>query len=336
MTGTSRLWLRAARRRPTRGVAAVVMAVVMTVATVSALVAADSLSRLFHADAAAEWSGVDVEGRSARTAVCDAHLGRLVGVEAEPLAVSWSPRLILPAVARHGGRAEPSAQVLGLGPEDQTYPALRAVHGEHEWLRLGPESVLVNERLARRLRLSVGDQLGLVISVPEWSERVVSRDTSIKHVARTTRLSFAVAGVVESRDAADLHRTPNVIISRDILQRRTGLLPGRSTVLHLTAARHTRQAAKQLIDRINATAVGVGMTMQPVRSDELRTASGEGGLFHSILLTLALLVVAAGAASVVNLLTAVGLERAHEVAILRALGVSRRHARRLLMTEAGC
>jgi putative ABC transport system permease protein len=333
---TTRLWLRAARRRPTRALAAVVMAVVMTVATVSALVAGDSLARLFHADAAAEWGAVDVEARSARTAVFDDSVGRLLGVEAEPLAVRWAPRLILPAVASHDGRAEPTTQVLGLGAEDQSYPALQAIEGAREWLRLGPESVLVNQRLARRLTLSVGDELALVVAVPEWTERVISRDTSIKHVARTVRLSFSVAGIVANRDAADLHRTPNVIVSRDILQRRTDLLPARSTVLHLTAARHDRGAAKQLIDRVNATAVGVGMTLKPVRSDDLQTAAGEGGLFHSILLTLALLVVAAGAASVVNLLTAVGLERAHELAVLRALGLSRQQARRLLMTEAGC
>jgi putative ABC transport system permease protein len=107
-------------------------------------------------------------------------------------------------------------------------------------------------------------------------------------------------------------------------------------VLHLTAARHDRASAKQLIDRINATAVGVGMTLKPVRSDELNTAAGEGGLFRSILLTLAVLVVGAAAASVVNLLTAIGLERAHELAVLRSLGVSRRQAVWLMTTEAGC
>jgi putative ABC transport system permease protein len=312
------------------------MAVVMSLATGSALVAADSLARLFSADAKAEWAGVDVEARSARTAVFDDTVGRMLAEEAGPLAPRWAPRLLLPAVALHGSAVETHGQVVGLGAEDQSFPALVAEHGTADWLRLGADEALVNHRLAHRLGLAVGTRLELVVAVPEWREKVVSRDTSIKHVAATVRLSFVVAGVVADSGSADLHRAPNIVVNRDVLQRRTDLLPAKSTVLHLATRSHDASDAKALIDKLNATAVDLGMTLRPVRTEALSTANGEGGLFRSILLALAVLVTAAAAAAVVNLLTALGLERAHELAVLRAWGLTDRGTAGLLMLESAC
>ncbi|MFN2538735.1 MAG: ABC transporter permease [Mycobacteriales bacterium] len=329
-----RLWLRAALRRPGRAVAAVVMAVVMALATQTSLVAADSLARLFTSDAASEWGAVDVEARSSRTSLFDDSAGRAVGEEAGPLSPRWAPRLLLAAVVLHGDRVETHGEILGLGPEDQAFPPLVAERGSVDWLRLDADQALVNDRLARRLHLGVGDPLTVVVAVPEWRERMASRDTTVRHLATTVRLSFRVAGVLADRGTADLHRTSNVVVSRDVLQRRTGLLPGKSTVLHLAARSHDKDDAKALIDRLNPTALGLGLSLRPVRAEALETAGGEGGLFRSILLALAVLVTAAAAAAVVNLLTALGLERARELAVLRAWGLTDKQTARLLVMES--
>jgi hypothetical protein len=151
--------------------------------------------------------------------VVDDSLGRLLADEAGPLAPRWAARALLPAVASSGTRTEPQAQVLGLGPEDQSFPSLVAERGSADWLRLDGEHALVNARLARRIGLDVGDRLSLVVAVPEWLESKASQDAKVKHLALTTRLSLTVNGIVRDEGTADLGRAANVIVSRSALQR---------------------------------------------------------------------------------------------------------------------
>jgi putative ABC transport system permease protein len=327
------LWVRAAARRPRRALTTVLVLVVLTVATASALIAGDALARLFRDDALGDWGVVDVEARSASGPFLSDGAARLLTVQAGDAVVAGAPRLTLQAVVSSGDRRESQAVLLGLGAEEADFPALQAKAGTSTLSGLPAGDVLVNERLAERLHVRVGDRVDLVVAVPEWFERVAGRDAPLRHDARALPMDLRVAGVVENTGVADLHRAPNLLVRREILQEAAGLSPAQSSALHLDLRASGRDAAEDVIDRVGPDAQRLGIVLAPVKEDALDTADEEGGLFRSILLSLAFLVLLASVAAVVELLTALGLERATELAVLRAAGLRRRLAGRLLVAE---
>src|SRR5688572_11373895 len=134
--GATTAWLRGALRRPGRALVVVATLVLMTVGVVAALVAGDSLERLFVADARALRVVVDVEVASSDNSVFSEGLARSVGVEAGPTAARWAPRLMLPALLEKGDRRDADATGLGVGPEERAYPGLVAVSGSDDVLGL--------------------------------------------------------------------------------------------------------------------------------------------------------------------------------------------------------
>jgi putative ABC transport system permease protein len=330
--GLARLWVLGAVRRPLRAVVVVLTLAVMSVATVGSLVAADSLSRLFTDDAKAEWGAVDVEGHAFRTSVFDDSLGRYLSSQAGGLATAGATRLVLPSAVEAGGSTV-QGLVLGLGPEEEGFPLLHALNGSADVEALLPDEVIVNARLATRLHLVVGDRVRVVVAVPEWTESRTNTSTPLRHVAFAAHLSARVAGVVADTASADLHRSPNVLLSRSVLQRATQLEVGKSTVLDLRASRPGKAAAKALIDHLDPVARRAGLALQPVKQDSLDTAAGEGGLFRSLLLVLALLVVLAAVGGAVDLVLSLVRERGTELAQLRAAGAPREALQAAIVTE---
>ena len=328
------LWVRTALRRPRRAVATVLVLALLTVATTGSLVAGDALARLFRDDALAEWGAVDVEARGARGPFLSDGAARRLTAVAGADVVAGAPRLELRAVVRSADRREPDALVLGLGAEELGFPEVRAVAGTAATAVLARDGALVNTRLAERLDLRVGSALDLVVAVPEWRERVVGDDAERVNPARAHPLRLTVAGVLEDRAVADLHRTPNVLVRREVLQEATGLSPAQSTALHLDVRADGRDAAEALVERLVPEAQRLGVVLAPVKEDALDVADEEGGLFRSILLSLAVLVLLAATAAAVELLTALNLDRAGELAVLRAAGLRRRLGERLLVGEA--
>ena len=327
----ARLWVLGALRRPARAVAIVATLVVMTFTTIAALVAGDTLDRLFAADFRAEWGAVDVEARSA-DGLMNEGLARFLAAGADDAATAGAPRLLLGGVASVEGRREPDTLVLGLGAEEREFPPLQRVAGAVDVLALGPDDVIVNERLAERLDLTVGQSLSLLLAVPEVNERPAGEQRRRLRDASARRFTLNVAGIVADAGVADLHRTPNVLLRRDVLQRLSDL-PGKVSVLHLAARDDSEDASDDLVDLLNSGGRRLGVVADPVKQDAIAIAEEEGGLFRSILLTLAFLVVGAASVATVNLLTTLGQERAREMAVLRAIGLQRRTARRLLVVE---
>ena len=325
----ARAWIKGAVRRPGRAAVVIVTLIVMTVGVVSALVASDSLDRLFVADAQAVWGDVDVEVTSTQGATFAEGLARLVGADAIAESPRWAPRLILRAVADVGDRREADAVVLGLGPEEQTYPPLTAVAGAGDVLRLGPGEVLLNERLAQRLAASVGDQVTLVVAVPEVHLDQPGSTVALRRPPEAVEFTGTVAGIVADAGVADLGRTANVLLRRDALQRHLDL-EGQVTHLHMTAA----EDADSLIRFIDPLLRDVGLARAPVAEDALEIADDEGGQFRSILLTLAALVVAAAMVATIQMLIALAEDRSREIGVLRALGTPRRSIVRLVAAEA--
>ena len=327
----ARAWLRGALRRPARSVVVVATLALMTAGVVGALVAADSLDALFVADALAEWGEVDVEVTSAGNAVLSEGLGRTVGVESG--ARRWAPRLILPAVAEVGDRREADTLVFGAGTEEQTFPGLQAIEGSSDVLGLAAGEAVVNQRLAQRLSASVGDDLTVLLAVPEVVVDVPGSAADLRRDPESVTATFEIAGIVADRGLADLRRTPNVVVRRDALQRLTGL-EGQVSAVHLTASAPTQDAADDLVRRIQPLLRETGLTAATVKADALTIADDEGGQFRSILLTLALLVIAAAVVAAVQMLTALAQDRSREIAVLRTQGVRARTVTRLVAAEA--
>lgn len=327
------LWLRATARRLGRATTIVLTLAVMSVATVGALVGGDTLDRLFAADAAAEWGEVDVEVRATEDGVIDESLARLLVIESGATNDAGAPRLVLQGLARRRGTAGEEVLVLGLGGEERTFAPLRAVRGTADPVALGRDGALINARLARRLPAAVGDTITLTVAAPAWQEEIRTQSEPRFHQPVARRLEVRVEGIVGDTGAADLHRTPNVVVRREVLQEATGL-EGRVTVVHLSAARAGRDGAEAVVDELAPLTRTLDLEAEPVRADAADIAEEEGGLFRSILLTLALLVLAAAAVATYGLLVTLGEQRARELVVLRAMGARRRSLTTLLVAES--
>jgi putative ABC transport system permease protein len=306
--------------------------VATALATSSALVAADSLATLFEADAEAQWGTTDILVFSPGEAVMDESMARFVGVEGGDLSDGWAERLILDGVADFEGKQEPATQVLGLSADEQDLTSPLTGAGHLDPLTLEADEVIVNERLTERLGLAIGDELGLVISSPEWVEEL-GGERELTHDPATYEWRPVVAGIAEDRSAADFARTPNVITRMDSLQR-VAEMPGKASALYVSSPEPGRDAAEDVIEEFEEINRGVGLVAIPVKEDALDIARDEGGLFRGILITLALLVVAASAAVTMNLIVLLGEERSREIAVLSALGARRDAIRRLFVWEA--
>lgn len=324
-----RAWIKGAVRRPVRAFVVVVTLVVMTVGVVGALAAADTLEQLFVADAEVMWGEVDVEVTSAEGATFDETAARRIGIDAGEHSNAWAPRVIVRAVVASGGHRDADTVVLGLGGEERAFETLRRVAGSAEVLRLKPEEVIVNERLARRVRLAVGDTLQMVIAVPTILEDEPGSDIPRRRPPEAVRFAPRIAGIVKNTGVADLGRTPNVLLRRDALQRVVDLR-GQVTHLHMAAATD----ADDLIRAIDPALRIDDLDRAAVAEDALAIAEDEGGQFRSILLTLALLVAGAAMVGASQLLTSLAEDRSREIGVLRALGIHGRTIARLVTTES--
>ncbi|HYI44447.1 MAG TPA: FtsX-like permease family protein [Actinomycetota bacterium] len=322
-------WIKGAVRRPARAAVVILTLLIMTIGTLGALVAADTLEQLFVADAEATWGEVDVEVTSGEAGIFEEGSARRLGVDAGAESPSWAPRLILRAVVESGERRDPDAVVIGLGAEEQSFAPLRAIQGTEDVLRLDPDEVLVNERLAARLDLEVGASLTLLLAVPEVSVDQPGTDVPLRTPARTEGFTATVAGVVADAGSADLGRTPNVLLRRDALQRVVNF-EGFVTHLHMTSAGDS----DDLIRTISPVLRLDDLVAAPVAEDALEIAEDEGGQFRSILLTLAALVVAAAAIAAAQMLIALAEDRSREIAVLRALGAPGRTIVSLVTIES--
>ncbi|MPY98008.1 MAG: FtsX-like permease family protein [Actinophytocola sp.] len=220
----------------------------------------------------------------------------------------------------------PGNQLLGLSSEERTFGEPLSGTGTLRTELLGQHKVIVNDRLARRLGLSLGDRLTLTIAVPhtEW-------DTSDGRVLRERDAAavpwrVSVAGIAADTGVADLGRTANVLARLDATQRATGL-PGKVSALHADGDTDRLLAAYQeWEDRLGLDAVAVKREAHAIADDE-------SGQFIGIFASLALLVVLGSAALTVNLIVLLGYERSREVALLGAMGATRRTVTALLCAE---
>lgn len=324
-----RAWLKGSVRRPLRAVVVIVTLGVMTVGIGGTLIAGDTLDQLFVADARALWGEVDVEVTNGKGGTFEESVAGMIGEEVVTEVRAWAPRLILRGVVGSGGNREADAVVLGLGPEEQAFDPLRPIEGSADFLRLDPNEVVLNDRMATRIDAGVGDEVSIVVAVPEVLEDQPGSDIPLRHAPRAVEFTATVAGVVADTGVADLGRTPNVLLRRDLLQR-VADLEGLVTHLHLA----TSGDADDLIRTIGPLLRLDDLVAASVAEDALEIAEDEGGQFRSILLTLAALVVAAAMVATTQMLIALAEDRSREIGVLRALGQPGRTITRLVTLES--
>ena len=331
-TPGARPWVRAAWRRPGRGLALVIGVMAMTVATVASLVAADSLERLFVEDAKARWGVVDVVTFQPGNPLIGASTATFAATQALTAEGDrWASRLLLDGVLDSGTVAtQPLVTVIGVSADEQVFADPLTGNGQTDPLWLGPEEVVVNRRLAERAGVAVGDRVPLVLSIPEHTD---PDEPDITHDPRVVEWRPTVAGVADHTGVADFGRTANVVTRLDTLQRITDL-PNLVSALHVAVPEAGRDAAEAVTARFESINRRLGLVSVEAKEDALAVAADEGGLFSGILLTLALLVVAAAAAVTANLVVLLGQERAPEVAVLRSMGARRGTVAGLFVAEA--
>ena len=305
----------------------------MAVATIGALLAGDLLDTLFVADARAEWGAVDVEVLAEENSVIEGSVARRLIEQTGPTARAAAPRLLVPATVGYADVRVADVLLLGLGPYESAFPALRPVAGVADPGRLDLDEVILNQRLATRLGSEVGSLITLRPAIPRWTEDVAGRRDPVVHDAIAPELRMLVVGIAADEGTADLHRTPNAIVSELALQR-AGQLGDRFTAVHFTATGSGASGANDLIDELAPELRGFELHGETVAADQVALAEEDAGLFRSILLMLAAIVIAAAAVATFGLLVRLGEERSRELGLLRATGVRHRTVRRLLVLES--
>lgn len=324
------LWVRAAVRRPGRGLLVVGGLLAMVLAVAAAAVATDTLKQALVADAEAQWGSVDVTVGAPGGQLMDEGLGRLMGSEAR--ARAWAGRLTLPTVAGYADARDPHARLIGVSEEERSFAEPLTGTGILRTADLGADEVILNARLAGKLGVTAGDRIELRIAVPHTEWRTSADRLTRERDAAAVLWPVSVVGVADDAGVADLGRTANVLARLDTAQRVLGL-EGKISSLHAAAADETPAATDQLVSDLDENAEQLGLVVTPVQRETLAVADDEAGQFVGIFASLALLVVLGSAALTVNLLILLGHERAGEIALLRAAGARRRTVAGLLTAE---
>lgn len=324
------VWLRAAARRPGRGLLVVSGLLAMVLAVAAAAVATDSLEQVLVSDAKAQWGPVDVTVSAPGGQLMDEGLARLVGSEATSRA--WAGRLTLPAVAGRGHARDPHARLIGVSEEERSFTEPLTGSGTLRTAELGHGEVILNERLARSLDATTGDQVELMIAVPHTEWRTASDRVTRERDAAAVAWQVSVAGIADDAGLADLGRTPNVLTRLAAAQRVLGL-EGKISALHAAAIDDTATATDHLVGDLEEWADRLGLVVTAVEREALEIADDESGQFVGIFASLALLVMLGSTALTVNLLVLLGHERAKELALLRSAGARRRTVVALLSAE---
>jgi putative ABC transport system permease protein len=326
----ARLWVRAALRRPSRAALVVSGLLAMVLAVASAVIASDTMQRTLVADAKAQWGSVDATVSAPGGQLMDEGLARMVGSEAR--ARAWAGRLTLPAVAEHATSRDPHIRLLGISEEERSFAEPLAGEGTLRPADLSPGEVIVNERLAQRLDLSIGTRFELMVAVPHTDWRTTSDQVTDERAAAAVPWTMSVAGIATDSGVADLGRTANVLTPLTAAQRKLGLA-GKVSALHAAATDETPAATDQLVADLDEWADRLGLDVTAVEREALAIADDESGQFVAIFGALALLVVLGSVALTVNLLVLLGYERSREIALLRSAGARRRTVATLLSVE---
>lgn len=315
----SRLALREIVRR--RGQSALVVGGLMiaSAAITSSLVGAESSRQSFLLDAYLSWGNVDVTASSGAAffspGVADA-LAADPRMRAATDGVAPAAQLVGSVADMTRRQTEPEVSVIGFDPGRQrafgryVLESGRATLGND----LGRRGVLISESLARRLRARPGD--ALVIRAGRAADRSASP-------------ALRVAGIARPTGPGAFGLRPAVFAPLSLVRRVTGI-DGINVVWvsakgGLIAGVRSGEAAAAAMRRVLAHVPNARrITVREAKRAAVEAAEDSTRFLRTMLVAMSLLIVAAGAALAVNLVTMLAEERRPRLGVLRALGLSRR------------
>jgi putative ABC transport system permease protein len=221
-------------------------------------------------------------------------------------------------------QGEPGVTLVGFDPALQRpFGAFRLISGRRTYGADLPEGgVILSKGLATALRARVGDALSVQAEQgPEAGPPVRLR----------------VAGVATSDGPGAFGLRPTVFAPLPLAQRIAGA-SGINVVWvsakgGLTIGEQASRAAAKAVRAGLQSAGSMGLRVREAKLEEVDSAREGTQFLTTMLIAMSLLIVAAGAALVVNLITMLAEERRPRYGVLRALGLSRGKLVRLSVIE---
>lgn len=306
--------LRNFRRRPGQTALVTSGLLVASLVLAAALVAGDSMERLFLENVYASWGTVDVQvgtvsGRGFGETVARGILG---DSKVASLSDGGTVRLQMSSAAEAplASRRERRVNLIGLDP--LLDPSLGPLAPQENAFPLDGFTY-VNTRLSNAIGLDVGDPLELKGVTPQGTPFDVT---------------VVVSGVLPDAGLADWERTPNAFVPLGFLQRSTGtqglinqvLISAKGSGRSPEKAGALGAAAAAAAERLSPSE---GLGIADSKAEELDAARENTLFFRSILTLLGSIVAAASTALIVNLFIMLGEERRTELGTMRAFGLRR-------------
>lgn len=309
----ARLALRSAARRPGHSALVVAGLMVASAAITAALIGADSTEESTVLNAFRAWGAIDhTVGRTDGGFFGADSAGRL---QADPAlaratdGVAGGIDLVGSAADLDRRQGEAGITLMGFDPAAQrSFGAFsladgRRTHGED----LAPGEVLLSRKLAQNLGARPGDRLRVA----------VERD------APGPAPDVRVAGIARA-EGAGAYSLGSVVFAPIDTARRVAGAQG-VNVVRVSARGGVRGSVSAFIPlRDAAGRLGPGFVARNVKRADVAEARKSTKFIKTMLVAMSVLIMAAGAALVVNLIAMLAEERRSQLGILRALGLTRR------------
>jgi putative ABC transport system permease protein len=296
-------------------------------AITASLIGADSSRDSFLLDAYRGWGNIDVTVGTGSRFLPEQVATRLRAdpeVRAASDGIAGAIQLVGSASDLTTRQGEPAVTLVGFDPALQRpFGAFRLTSGRRTYgTDLPPNGVILSKGLAANLRARVGDALTV-----QWEQ------------AQTTGppVRLTVAGVATSDGPGAFGLRPTVFAPLPVAQRISGS-SGINVVWvsakgGLIVGEQESGAAARAVRAGLASAGANGLRVREAKIEEVESAREGTQFLTTMLVAMSMLIVAAGAALVVNLITMLAEERRPRYGVLRALGLSRGKLIRLSIIE---
>jgi putative ABC transport system permease protein len=308
-------------RRPGQTFLIVAGLLIASLVISSALVAGEATESMFLSNVYRVWGPVDaVLGTLSGKPLPIAEARRILDDgSVRSLSDGGSPRLQLEASieAQTVGTRERLVNLIGIDPqEDSTLGDFTAITGERVTDPGG--GVLINQRLADRLGVHVGDPLTLITTGFD---------------AKPVSIKLAVTTVAVNSGKANFQLRPDAFVRLDSLQQ---ALKGRGQVNQVALSANGSDLNPERVKLFETVAFRVANKAAPdqtlkrkdivyrlsgTKSQSIRSAKEQSGFFQSVLTALGALVALTAIVLIANLFVMLGEERRSERAMMRALGL---------------
>lgn len=319
-----RIALRDFLRRPTQTVLLAAGLLVASLVMAAALVASDGIRGLFFENVYRSWGPVDVEVTTFTGSPFDESLAAVVLEDPRVIEASdgRALRMRIPTVTEAPEQQTRESRVNLIGIDGAADASLGPIDpSDTSAVAPGGDRTFINERLADRLGVEVGDPLVFVASP----------------VGRTFTLELRVARIVPNEGKVDYERSANAFVDINTLRRASGLAGGNQILL---SARGTaiepanNPESRELIAAVSAAvartapppnvpAQSLQLTLSNTRVEDIDQAAATSEFFRAVLGALGAVVALTSIALIVNLFVMLGEERRGELGTMRALGLRR-------------